>query len=531
MPTDIKLKRGTAAALQQVNLVLAAGEPCLETDTNKVKYGDGVTQWNDLPYANPALTAVDGAELFTPVTTGVPLTVAGLKLWLQGDAESTVHLRNGVVAQFNDKSNNSNHAFQSSTRYRPAYSATINSKKALTFTAGQSALTGTLNLNGPFTLFVVFRQTATSPLGRLVSCSNSANQDTHETGFIPCAMNSAGDAVGVIAGGQHLASVNVANNVPVVYCVKRNAATVTVRVNDGNDETVVGPVAAPSSIATLDYFAVGAARHNYAFGGFSGEIAEIVFYDRVLLEEEENNVFSYLNRWHDAPPSPTGLYSGLQAFWPMNELSGTRFDVSAAAQHLYLSGAVGYGSEVLATAGVIGSAAEFGGGSDYLRRIDAAFFTSSFTVSFWVKITSATTPDVFVQNWKSNPPSGQFLIGLNNSQKITASVRTTTGVTSVVGSPNVVADGTYVYVCLRYNAGSNTLSLRVNSAVETTAITGTLTTTINPFNVGASELGTIPPTQLYAVDSLGVWSRALTDEEVDFLYNNGSGRETLNMAP
>jgi hypothetical protein len=50
MSIEICLKRGTAAYLNQQNFVLAAGEPCLETDTARVKYGDGATPWRDLPY-------------------------------------------------------------------------------------------------------------------------------------------------------------------------------------------------------------------------------------------------------------------------------------------------------------------------------------------------------------------------------------------------------------------------------------------------------------------------------------------------
>lgn len=51
MTTEIKLKRGTAANLAAINPVLAAGEPCWESNTNKFKIGDGTTHWIDLPYA------------------------------------------------------------------------------------------------------------------------------------------------------------------------------------------------------------------------------------------------------------------------------------------------------------------------------------------------------------------------------------------------------------------------------------------------------------------------------------------------
>lgn len=51
-PIEIRIKRGTASYLAELNPVLDAGEPCLEIDTNKVKYGDGTTPWNLLAYAS-----------------------------------------------------------------------------------------------------------------------------------------------------------------------------------------------------------------------------------------------------------------------------------------------------------------------------------------------------------------------------------------------------------------------------------------------------------------------------------------------
>ena len=52
MASTIKLRRGLKQAwLDAHPIVLQVGEPGLETDTNKIKYGDGVTEWRDLPYA------------------------------------------------------------------------------------------------------------------------------------------------------------------------------------------------------------------------------------------------------------------------------------------------------------------------------------------------------------------------------------------------------------------------------------------------------------------------------------------------
>ena len=54
----IKLRRDTAANWAAANPVLALAEPGLEIDTNSIKYGNGVTAWNSLPYASVPLNAV-----------------------------------------------------------------------------------------------------------------------------------------------------------------------------------------------------------------------------------------------------------------------------------------------------------------------------------------------------------------------------------------------------------------------------------------------------------------------------------------
>ena len=57
---QIKLRRDTAANWSEHNPALAAGEPGLEIDTNRVKYGNGVDKWNDLPYTPGSNSGVPG---------------------------------------------------------------------------------------------------------------------------------------------------------------------------------------------------------------------------------------------------------------------------------------------------------------------------------------------------------------------------------------------------------------------------------------------------------------------------------------
>ena len=49
---QIQLRRDTAANWTANNPVLKDSEPGRETDTGKLKFGDGVTAWNSLPYFN-----------------------------------------------------------------------------------------------------------------------------------------------------------------------------------------------------------------------------------------------------------------------------------------------------------------------------------------------------------------------------------------------------------------------------------------------------------------------------------------------
>lgn len=45
----IKLRRDTSTGWATINPILAEGEPGLETDTDLLKIGDGVTHWTALP--------------------------------------------------------------------------------------------------------------------------------------------------------------------------------------------------------------------------------------------------------------------------------------------------------------------------------------------------------------------------------------------------------------------------------------------------------------------------------------------------
>ena len=68
MAAKIQLRRDSASVWTSVNPTLALGEPGVETDTYKVKVGDGATAWTSLPYTI--------TTQFTDLN-GKPTTIAG----------------------------------------------------------------------------------------------------------------------------------------------------------------------------------------------------------------------------------------------------------------------------------------------------------------------------------------------------------------------------------------------------------------------------------------------------------------------
>lgn len=74
MTTRIKLRRDTAANWTDADPILADGEPGLESDTGKIKYGDGTTAWTSLDYAG------GGGDSLTD-DQAVTVTVGDTEYW------------------------------------------------------------------------------------------------------------------------------------------------------------------------------------------------------------------------------------------------------------------------------------------------------------------------------------------------------------------------------------------------------------------------------------------------------------------
>jgi hypothetical protein len=87
--TQIQVRRGTASQWTSTNPTLGAGEFGFETDTNKLKCGNGSTAWNSLTYINN-----DGD--ITGVTAGTGITGGGTSGTVSIAIDSTVATLTGT---------------------------------------------------------------------------------------------------------------------------------------------------------------------------------------------------------------------------------------------------------------------------------------------------------------------------------------------------------------------------------------------------------------------------------------------------
>jgi len=103
--TQIQVRRGTASQWTSANPTLAAGEWGLETDTLKVKIGDGATAWTSLAYQGAGDVTLTGTQTLTNKT----LTDPKINLAFTADSGSSytaVLTDNGKVVTMDNGSGN-----------------------------------------------------------------------------------------------------------------------------------------------------------------------------------------------------------------------------------------------------------------------------------------------------------------------------------------------------------------------------------------------------------------------------------------
>lgn len=101
MAVQLQLRRGTASQWTTANPLLAQGELGLETDTNKLKIGDGSTSWTGLAYYSTGSAAVTSVNGYTGVVVLTASDISGLGT-IASQAASNVTITGGSITGITD---------------------------------------------------------------------------------------------------------------------------------------------------------------------------------------------------------------------------------------------------------------------------------------------------------------------------------------------------------------------------------------------------------------------------------------------
>jgi hypothetical protein len=225
---------------------------------------------------------------------------------------------------------------------------------------------------------------------------------------------------------------------------------------------------------------------------------------------------------HNSMPS---LLSGLQAYWPLHEASGVRYEASGNGMDLNDI------NTVTGNPGRVENAGQFTiANSEYLARgSDAKIQTGNidFTWCGWVYLDAVATTQVIVGKDGSTAGQRDYLLYYSNGQGFLFSVFTATDVAKLViaTTPGVANTAQWYFVQGWHDAAADLVWIQVDNNVPFSAASGTLQAASNAeFDIGARVF---VGSRLFfggRICEVGFWRRILTLQERMWLWNRGMGR-------
>jgi hypothetical protein len=215
------------------------------------------------------------------------------------------------------------------------------------------------------------------------------------------------------------------------------------------------------------------------------------------------------------------LIDNLVSYWKLDEASGTREDAHST-NDLTDNNTVGN-----INPGIIVLGADFiSANSEYLSITDAAqtgLEPASLTVSMWVKTKAdLLNAEILAKAYTTahSPPYYSYLVGLGNDAGAPRFDAAFGGVISgLYGTTTVTAAMGWVHLVATYDG--TTARIYFNGDEENSAAKSAISYSDGPFVIG--KTGSAAAYYNGYADEVGIWSRAITADEVVSLYNGGAG--------
>ncbi len=283
---------------------------------------------------------------------------------------------------------------------------------------------------------------------------------------------------------------------------------------------------------TSDKLVFGSWTYGQANNLFFGKIDEARIYNRTLSATEITNLYKAGADIINSQPTlkKTGLDAGLVGYWTMdnNDINWnalTIVDKSGSGINGTLTNMPTSTSQAI---GKAGQALKFNGSSGKIIMGNNLNLTNTMTFSAWVKLSTISGAQTIICKAESGAYSVEF--NTASAGKFSWNPLINGGYRSVVADSNAVANVWY-YVVASYDGSTVKLFINGKQQASTVSISGSVTTTTEPFTIGANPGagGTSFTNYLNGqIDDVRVYSRALSDAEVKQLYNQGAGTKTAS---
>lgn len=188
-------------------------------------------------------------------------------------------------------------------------------------------------------------------------------------------------------------------------------------------------------------------------------------------------------------------------------------------------------SSPASVAGKLNNALSFNGSNQYVNCGNIANFerTQAFSLMKWIK-TSMTGSAHFINHIKDGAPYIGWQLYKHTDQKLNFSlINNSANNTIQVSGSTSINTGLYVFIVMTYNGSSSAsgVKLYVNNVAETISIisnTLSASTLIDiDLNIGrrSDSIGYVNG----EIDEVNIYDRVLTVAEINYLWNDGLGRE------
>ena len=287
-----------------------------------------------------------------------------------------------------------------------------------------------------------------------------------------------------------------------------------VLINDNSTEVDYNSVSTPINGYGNTLF--GMMNHLIGNRYFDGELDDIGIWNRALSQQEITTMYNGVNYSDTCNAVSGSLTNGLVGYWPF---CGNANDDSGNGNNGTVNGAT------LTTDrfGNSNSAYSFDGVNDYISTsYIGELGSNSRSISFWYNSFTNNTDETVFTDYGGNNCGEGFACALFPSNK--AGVDNTC---SYIKSNSMTSVNNWNYFTVTYNSSESpniiNCKLYINGDLQSTSQSSTLynINTINGINMifGSSRL--FNPVQYFngKIDDIGIWNRALTQQEITQLYN------------